>query len=61
MWTAAMVAANPKHNQKKHHKPHQGNGEQGNGCISDGLPKAKKTGQLISCNASNKCKQTIEM
>lgn len=31
-----MVAANPKHNQKKHHKPHQGNGEQGNGCISDG-------------------------
>jgi hypothetical protein len=42
MWTAAMVAANPKHNQKKHHKPHQGNGEQGNGCISDGLPKEKK-------------------
>jgi len=35
MWATAMMAANPKHNQKKEHKPHQGNRKQGNGCISN--------------------------
>lgn len=56
MRATAMTAANPKHNQEKDHKPHESNGEQRNGCISDGLP-AKKS---VSYNA-NRCKQTIEL
>jgi len=42
MWTTAMMAANPKHNQKKEHKPHQGNRKQGNGCISNRLQTKEK-------------------
>jgi hypothetical protein len=62
MWTTAMMAANPKHNQKKEHKPHQGNCKQGNGRISNRLQTKEKTlEQRITNNASNKCKQTIEM
>lgn len=36
MRATAMTAANPKHYQEKDHKPHESNGEQRNGCISDG-------------------------
>jgi len=62
MWATAMMAANPKHNQKKEHKPHQGNRKQGNGCISNRLQtKEKILEQRISNNASNKCEQPIEM
>jgi len=39
MRATAVMAANPKHNQEKDHKPRQSNGEQWNGCISDGLPQ----------------------
>jgi hypothetical protein len=42
MWTTAMMAANPKHNQKKEHKPHQGNCKQGNGRISNRLQTKEK-------------------
>jgi len=59
MRATAGMAANPKQNQEKDHKPRQSNGKQWNGCISDGLP-TKKSAQQISYNA-NKCKQTIEL